>query len=219
MHLTNDVQIRNCLPDQEEVPRGSAALGGFRLCSGAAERDLLCLSVPLPIWTHVMGLDARVCKQPPTAGHPRPQRNGDQASLLLQQAVSAATAVLKVPKAHGTSGGLLDLLVSGWKSRIGCSFLELLDSLWVFFSFPPALLEAKHLLSGCLGLGLPRAALRVSWVLVAPAAEDPVRKLMAHRVRVPAPFCCTSLEAVCLNTIFANKMLCGFSLQEKSLKP
>lgn len=34
--------------------------------------------------------------------------------------------------------------------------------------------------------------LRISWVSVMPAAEDPVQKLMIHTVQVPTPFGCPS---------------------------
>ena len=68
-------------------------------------------------------------------------------------------------------------------------------------------------------LGLPGAALRISWVLVTPAMSDPVRKLMMLQCRYQPPLVALPGETFCLKTIFASKMLCGFSLQEKSLKP
>ena len=66
-------------------------------------------------------------------------------------------------------------------------------------------------------LGLPGAALRISWVLVTPAMSDPVRKLMMLQCRYQPPLVALPGETFCLKTIFASKMLCGFSLQDPRL--
>lgn len=197
---------------------------GFHLRRGAAEQDLLCVSLPLPICTHMMGLDPRLCKQPPRQGI-----QGPRDMETKPQAETRHVFRSRLSRGHSCSEGAQ----SRWHLRgppgsVGL-WVEKQDRVFVIgtaglpVGFLLVSVPHSYKLSICFKValvrGLPGAALRISWVLVTPAASDPARKLMMLQCTYQPPLAALPGETSCLKTIFASKMPCGFSLQKKSLKP
>ena len=200
----------------------------------------------------MMGLDPRLCKQPP--------RQGIQGPRDMETKPQAETRhVFRSTRGHSCSEGAQSRWhlrgppgsVSLWVEKqdrvfvigtaglpVGFLLVSVPHSYKLSICFKVALVRGlpglpvgfllvsvphSYKLSICFKValvrGLPGAALRISWVLVTPAASDPARKLMMLQCTYQPPLAALPGETSCLKTIFASKMPCGFSLQEKSLKP